>query len=130
VTNLQAASLVAPILVSRLRLRSPTRKSLRDAEGHSDTFGTIANVGLDVAVYTEEEAVPSEPDTRTETNGSLLRIRDILAIDLMVRQSLQHFDSRPEQRSCTSSFGIHSSVPELAALVTHLQRERRDRSPP
>ena len=68
---------------------SPNRQSFGDAKCHPDTFRAITNICFEIAIYSEPEAVPSELDARTDANSPLLRIRDILAIDLMVRQLLQ-----------------------------------------
>ena len=64
-------------------------KRFGDAKGHPDSFRASANICFDVAIYSEPEAIAPELDTWAEANGPLLRIPDILAIDLMVRQLLQ-----------------------------------------
>jgi hypothetical protein len=66
----QRVAKISPSMVSFLE--SANRQSFRDAKCHSDTFRAIANICFEVAVYSKPEAVTSELNTRTETNGPLL----------------------------------------------------------
>jgi hypothetical protein len=60
-------------------------ESLGDTKGYSGTCRAIVNICFDIVVDPEPEVVASELNTRTEANGSLLRVQDILTIYLIVR---------------------------------------------